>query len=83
MTSGLPDCSKMEYSHLEKIHIPGLIKQARQIHIYPKTKTAPIISLGVLCDDGCTITIDNQVMSVHKNGQEIIKGTRNKQTGMW
>ena len=46
-------------------------------------KTDPIISLGVLCDYGCTITLDKQDMSVHKNGQEIIKGTRNNKTGMW
>ena len=46
-------------------------------------KTAPIISLGVLCYDGCTITLDKQDMPVQKNGQEIVKVTRNKQTEMW
>ena len=30
------------------------------------------ILLGVLFDDGCTITLDKQDMSVHKNGLEII-----------
>ena len=39
--------------------------------------------MGVLCDDGLTITLDNKEISVQKNVQEIIKGTRNKQTGMW
>ena len=46
-------------------------------------KTAPLISLGFLCDYGYTITLDNQDMPVQKNGQEIMKGTRNNQTGMW
>ena len=46
-------------------------------------KTAPLISLGLLCDYGFTRTLDKQDMSVHKNGQEIIKGTQNKKTGMW
>ena len=46
-------------------------------------KTAPLISLGLLCDYGCTITLDKQDMSVQKNGQEIIKGTKRKQTGLW
>ena len=46
-------------------------------------KTSPLISLGVLCDDGCTITLYKQYMSVQKNGQEMIQVTRNKKTGMW
>ena len=45
--------------------------------------TAPLISFGLLCDDGCTITLDKQEISVENNGQEIIKGTRNKKNGMW
>ena len=38
----------------------------------------PLISLGVLYDDGFNVTIDKQDMLVNKKGQEIIKGTRNK-----
>ena len=44
---------------------------------------APLISVGILCDDVCIITLDKQDMPVQKNGKEIIKGTRNKKTGMW
>ena len=29
---------------------------------YPQMKTSPLTSLGVLCDDGCTIKIDKQDM---------------------
>ena len=46
-------------------------------------KTSWLISLGVLFEYGYTITLDKQDMSAQKNGQEIRKGTRNKQTGMW
>ena len=46
-------------------------------------KTDPLISLGVLCDYGCTITLDKQDMSVHNNGQEIVKGARKNKTGVW
>ena len=45
--------------------------------------TAPLIYLGFLCDDGCTITLDKQEIPVQNNGKEIIKYTRNKKTGMW
>ena len=58
----------MESSHIVKIQLPGQIKQARHINIPPEIKTDPLVSLGVLCDDGCAITLDKQYMSVQKNG---------------
>ena len=73
----------MKSSHIATLHLTGLIKQGRQIQISQKMKTSPLISLGVLCDDRCTITLDKQEMLVQENGQEIIKGTRNKQNGIW
>ena len=42
----------------------GLINQVSQIQINPKMTTAPLISVEVLCDYGCTITLDKQEMSV-------------------
>ena len=46
-------------------------------------KTDSLISLGVLCDYGCTLTLDKHELPVKNNGQEIIKGTSTKKTGMW
>ena len=83
MKSRLPYGSTMESTCIATLQLPGLSKQARQIHILTKIQTASLTSLGVLCDDGCTITLDKQEMPIQKNGEEIIKGTRNKKTGMW
>ena len=43
MTARLPDGSTMESSHIATLQIPGIIKKARQIHIFPKIKTDPLI----------------------------------------
>ena len=48
--------SKMESSYILTLQILVISKQESQIHIFPKIQTAPLISLGVLCDDVCTIT---------------------------
>ena len=56
----LPDGSTMESTHIETLQILGLSKQSRQIHIPPKMQTPPLLSLGVLCDDICTITLDKE-----------------------
>ena len=58
MKERLPDVSTMESLHMATLQLPGLSKQARHIHVFPKMKTAPLISLGILCDDGCAITLD-------------------------
>ena len=56
----LLDGITMESSHIETLHLPGLSKQTRHIHIFSKLHTAPLISLGVLCDYGCTIKLYKQ-----------------------
>ena len=83
MKARLTDGSTMESLHIATLNLPGLNKQARQIHILPKIQTAPLISFGVLCDYGCSITIDKQEMAIKNNGKETIKGTRNRKTGIW
>ena len=60
MKARLPDGSTMKSSYTAALQILGLSKQERQIHNSLKMKTAPLISLGILCDDGCTIKIDKQ-----------------------
>ena len=82
MKARLPDGRTMDYTHITILHLQGLIIQARHIHISPKMQTAPLISLGVQCDDGCTTTIDKQEISNQNNGKEITKGTINKKTVM-
>ena len=57
MIERLPHGSTIESSHVATLQLPGITRKSRQVHIYPKMITAPIISLGVLCEDGCTITL--------------------------
>ena len=58
MKARLPYGITMESTHIAALNIQCLSKQARQIHIFPKMHTTPFISLGVLCGDGYTITLD-------------------------
>ena len=44
MTSRLLDGITMESSHISTLQLSGLIKKLRQVHIFPKMKTAPLIS---------------------------------------
>ena len=57
----------MESSYIATLQLPGLRKQARQIHVLPKMKTSLLISLEVVCDYGYIITPEQQDMSVQNN----------------
>ena len=83
MKARIPDGIIIDSTYIATLQLLVLSNQEIQIHIFPKMQTAPLISLGVLCDDRCTITLDKQKISIEKNGEEIIKSTRNKKTGMW
>ena len=62
----LTDGITMESPHVATLQLPGLTKTSRQIHIPPKMIKPPLILLGVLCDDGCTITLYQQETTVQK-----------------
>ena len=65
MKSRLPDVSTMELTHIATLQLLGISKLAIQIHILTQMQ-----KLGVLCDDGFTITLDKQAMSIQKNGEK-------------
>ena len=60
MIERLLDVITMKLLDRVTLPLPGTIKQARNIHILPKMRTDVLISLGVLCDDGLTITLYQQ-----------------------
>ena len=70
MTENIPYGITMKSSHIETLQLPGLTKKSIQIHIPPKMRISPLIFLGVLCDDGYTITLDQQDTTVQNNGKK-------------
>ena len=83
MEARLPYVITMYSTHVATLLLIGMSRESSKIHIFPEIKTSPLISLGVLCDDGCTITLYKQTMKVQNNRQQILAGYRNKHTRMW
>ena len=52
-------------------------------YIHPSLQSASLISIGQLCDDGCTAIFDKTKLEVKKNNRIIIKGQRNYDDGLW
>jgi hypothetical protein len=51
-------------------------------HKFPNVKQN-IISLGVLCDHNCNITLTKKSIQVTKNGREVMTGYHDKTLRLW
>ena len=54
----LPDKSSISASHMGLLPNPNLSKNGRKVKILPQLRSASLISVGKLCDDGCTVHFD-------------------------
>ena len=79
----LPDMTKITANKKGTVAIPGLSMGAKTVHILPNLKSASLLSMGQLCDDGCEITLTNKNIKVNKNDKTILKGYRNRHDGLW
>ena len=61
---------------------PKLPKQARVAHGFKDLKTN-LISMGQLCDQGCTAMFDKEKCIIKHNNNQVIKGIRNHNNGLW
>ena len=74
----------MQATHKAELSLnPLLPKRARIAHILPHLQSEALISIGKLCDDGCTDTLTSTTMTVHEQGGKVLEGKCNGETGMW
>lgn len=55
----------------------------QKVHIFPGIKSSSLISLGQLCDDGCTAMLNNKEIGIDKINTMILHGKRNWTDGLW
>ena len=62
---------------------PLLSQHAQKGHILPNLRSGSLISIGQLCDDNCVAIFRKHHVTILKQGQAIIHGTRNRSNGLW
>ena len=84
ITAKLPDGSFITSTHELTLNIPTLPPTAGRSHVFPGLKSSSLISIGQLCDFGCTATFTKSLLTV-KNSKNItiLTGARDFSTGMW
>jgi hypothetical protein len=63
--------------------LTDLPPQARQAHILPGLVHNSLISVGKLCDNGCSVTFTQDQVKVSKNQKCIMYGSRDPKSRSW
>lgn len=78
----LPNGSTMSSDTTTTLNLPHLTPEAKQAHVFPDLHKS-LVSIGQLCDAGCTATFNKTSVTVHKNNNIVVTGTRNTTNGLW
>jgi hypothetical protein len=65
------------------LNLNELPRAAREAHTIPGLTHSSLISIGTLCDAGCTAEFDQTKVVVKYNNNNILEGQRDNQTGLW
>ena len=73
----------MESTHEADLDVPSLPAAARKAHIFPSLSAGPLISIGQLCDSGCTAIFTATQVTIELDDSVILTGTRSPATRLW
>jgi hypothetical protein len=79
----MPDGRKTFSTHTCDLDIDDLPAAAKKGHILPGLASHALISVGVLCDHGCTVTFEKDKCCIFFKGREILRGPRNPKSRLW
>ena len=79
----LPDSTKLQSTHACTIDLLQIPHPANQGYILPRMKSHSLISVTKLCKAGCTVSFGERDCIVSKNGNDLIRGTKNTTNGLW
>jgi hypothetical protein len=81
----IPDGSNITSSHTALLRLPPTLPLgARIAHIFPGLKSGSLISIGQLCDHGCTAFFDAKQLRISYNNEIIMTGFRSVDTNnLW
>ena len=76
------NCTPRQKQHVSVAHRNitklTLSKMRSTVKILPQLRSASLIFIWKLCDDGCKVYFDESKINIHENNQLIIRGIRNE-----
>lgn len=78
----IPNGDTMKASHTALLDLPTLPVAATTAHVFQEL-TTPLISVGQLCDNGCTATFTATNATIQHSNNTILEGQRDDDSGLW
>ena len=80
----IPDSGTLQENKHVSLPLPSTLSPAATITtIVPGLKSSSLLSLGQLCDYGCSLFINKQNMYAIKDKEVVIEADRNHRYGLW
>jgi hypothetical protein len=74
----------MYSTHTASLGIPELSEAASVLHAFPAMAKNSLLSVGQLCNEGCSVTFEIDGITIFNSiGKEILKENRGLDTGLW
>jgi hypothetical protein len=79
----MPNGTTIQSSHTCNLLLTDLPPQARQAHTLPGLVQKLLISVGKLCNNGCSVTFTQDQVTVSKNEKCVMYGSRDPKSCLW
>jgi hypothetical protein len=78
----LPNGETITSTHTGLLPFQNLPTEAKRAHIFPSLTSGSLVSMGVLCDAGCTVTLDKDQVVITNGNLHVTTGQRTR-NGLW
>jgi hypothetical protein len=79
----LPNGDTIMSTHTATFNMPSLSHKARQAHILPGLAQHSLLSVGQMCDSGCSVTFTASNVTVTNGESTILTGLWDKESSLW
>jgi hypothetical protein len=79
----LPNGETITSTHTETLNMPYLPQAARLAHILPGLAQHSLVSVGKICDSGCSVTFTASNVTVTNGHSTILTGEWDKESNLW
>jgi hypothetical protein len=79
----IPNGTTIASTHTATLNLPSLPHPERQAHILHGLAHHSLLSVGQMCDSGCSITFTENKVTVTHRATKILTGQRDKESGPW
>jgi hypothetical protein len=79
----LPNGDTINSTHTETLNMPSLPHASRQAHILPGLAQNSLLSVGKICDSGCSVTFTASNVTVTNGESTILTGLWEKESSPW